>query len=152
MIDDARIKELRELRWPTGHEVLHELLDEIERLRPFRDAITQRHNGYNTDARAAMPELKEPESPQQALDELLMEERDISEQTSNLLQVQHANDLEKEIVRLRECLRVAGLHALGHLAEIERLRAKCEERKKLLEYVTPRLMPDCAWKRAMEDV
>jgi hypothetical protein len=38
-------------------------------------AIRQRHNGYNAEMRAAMPDLKEPASPAEALDDLLAEER-----------------------------------------------------------------------------
>jgi hypothetical protein len=41
-------------------------------------AIRQRHNGYNAEMRAALPDLKEPASPAEALDDLLAEERSLA--------------------------------------------------------------------------
>lgn len=42
-------------------------------MNPFEHALRQRHNGYDPEARAALPELKCPASPEAALDELIEE-------------------------------------------------------------------------------
>jgi len=45
---------------------------------PFEAALRRRHNGYCEAAREAMPTLREPQSPDQALDELIEEARELA--------------------------------------------------------------------------
>lgn len=51
-------------------EVVAKLAAELQQARPFMEAITCRHNGYDAEARKAMPTQKEPATPEQAIDEL----------------------------------------------------------------------------------
>ena len=50
---------------------------EIAQLRPYYDAVRNAYNGYDPEARAAMPGLSEPATPADAISQLLEEaERD----------------------------------------------------------------------------
>jgi hypothetical protein len=49
----------------------------VRELQPYYDAVRQRHNGYSPSAREAMPTLKEPATPLDAIDELTQEAEEI---------------------------------------------------------------------------
>ena len=53
-------------------------LDIIKRFMPYFEAVTSRHNGYDSAARAELG-IEEPETPQQAIQDLLDEERSLAE-------------------------------------------------------------------------
>ena len=50
-----------------------DLLAENKRLREYEQAVRTRHNGYSPECREAMVNLKEPATPWQAIDELVVE-------------------------------------------------------------------------------
>jgi hypothetical protein len=80
---------------------------EVERLRPYEQAVRDHHNGYDPEARAAMaPFLKEPASPKQAIDELIDEaEAPLAKELAAAQQL--AIDDEKTIQCLRARLAAA---------------------------------------------
>ena len=113
---DAKITRLlaaRDYRWPDDigwdgvsdcvallgkqAEEIKRVKSENDRLAPFETAIKDAHNGYNPEVRAAMPRLKEPATPKDAIDELIQE---------------------------TEAL--AALEAASYTGEIEQLRKWCE--------------------------
>ena len=53
-----------------GPECLRRQLAEAK---PYMNALRNRHNGYKAEYREAMPDFKEPATPEQALDELIEE-------------------------------------------------------------------------------
>lgn len=57
--------------------LLHERKQRIQYLSPYCYALHHRHNGYRRDVRAEVPTIKEPETPEQALDELIEEATDL---------------------------------------------------------------------------
>ncbi len=68
----------------AGNEIAS-LRADVERLRPYYDALRQRHNGYDSEARKQMDTLKEPESPYVALDELIDEAEEMGSGTNQCL-------------------------------------------------------------------
>ena len=137
-------------------KIIQRLLDEqakekdaeIERLRIYEEAIKSRHNGYDVEARKAMPTLKEPRTPDYALDQLLGEMESIGIafgkaqskieidrlkkqleyyesalcHDANLLRALPSGDTVKEI----DVKKVTDV-----LAENSRLRAACNENKNI---------------------
>jgi hypothetical protein len=84
-------------------------------------AIRERHNGYNAEMRAAMPDLKEPASPAEALDDLLEEERELATRRAlarawispcrpdGLYNVNHGEAMVVAGVRLEEATKLVSL-------------------------------------------
>lgn len=73
------------------------LAREVQRLRPYEQAVRRAHNGYDPEARDAMPLLKEPVSPKAAIDELLRMADEDGEAAGKAM-------AEAEIKRLRAAL------------------------------------------------
>lgn len=68
--------------------------EEAGRLREYEAAIKSRHNGYDAGARQSMPDLREPSSPGEAIDQLLTEAEEVSRE--------HLTKLQADNERLRE--------------------------------------------------
>lgn len=91
----------------TLREEVITLRAEVERLRPYEQAVRESHNGYDPEARKAMaPSLKEPETPKQAIKELIEEAEAPLVKELEAAQQLAIND-EKTIQTLRDRLAAA---------------------------------------------
>ena len=118
---------------------------QLAEAKPYMEALRKRHNGYNPDPdyRKAMPDLKEPATPEQALDELIEEANaqgvtegrmELAEAKAALSQAQlarhQASDLAarwgREILRLKDELwNQQGVHEVA-IAEAKAARETAE--------------------------
>lgn len=78
-----------------------ELRDKLTEATPFMEAVKKRHNGYDEEARRVM-EMDEPETPEQALDDLQSEHDAIVDICCSKLAA-----AEAEVARLRAGIEAA---------------------------------------------
>ena len=102
MLTDEMVKDALNLAL-TADEALAAKDAEIARLRPYYDAVRAAHNGYDPEARAAMPTLQEPATPEQAIKDLLGE----AETCRALNGYEENQELRAQVADLKEQLKEA---------------------------------------------
>lgn len=129
-VAETRVEGLRSELQTQVDEKLRLRAERDEAL-PYKEAVQATHNGYSPDARAAMPTLRKPVTPADAIVELLAEEREVTLREiaaeRDALVVQHRERCEDVDALRRErgalaktLMETAGLR--GRLAEAEKDR------------------------------
>jgi hypothetical protein len=91
--------------------------NEIIRLRAWRDAVRRSHNGYDPEMRAALPALKEPLSPADAIRSLLQEENELgmTEERIWLMDSLRTAEVTTAVRRILETCQARLSHGLEYL-------------------------------------